>query len=680
MTAPAPCDLQALAYAPARPRMLGRLARGIAPRQHLTVSQWADKERHVSTKQGSKPGQWSTDNNPPLREPMDACSARSGVHDVVLMWPIQFGKTEVALNTLGYTMDHDPCPVMVCLPGEITLNKWVAQKLQPMIDETPAVRRALTSVASREATNTRTFKDFAGGQVYIEHAGTPGRLKSTTARKLIVDEVDEFAASLLSGDDPIEMLNGRTSAYPSNYQRLYISSPQLRSTSRIHHLWEQSDQRLYHVACPHCGHQQPLKWAGLRWSGRPAPGQQRRAWYVCGDCGGEIEEYAKTAMIRAGHWVPGNPDSRMRGYHINCLYYQLGLGPRWADLVDMWLAAQGDMARLKTFVNDRLAEPWEDKGTANVKPNLVQERATAYALRTAPAGAIRVTAGVDTQDDRLEVQILGWGQGRRWWTIDYVVLPGDPALPDVWAALTDLLNRPIPHASGALMQVEAVSIDMFGHRTEAVKNYVRSRRARRAMASYGAKANTAPILGRAKLHDVTWQGKTDRRGVHVYQIGTVDAKHVLFAQLAADHDAREAWLVAPDTDDKPERPPQLCSFSADLPDEYFGGLVSEVYNPSKARFEKRRGAARNEPLDTWVHAYAATHHPELRLHRARLEDWDRWERELLARAPKPVGADIAAVAAPPPGPGQAQPATAATPATAGVWHNYRNTPRGRRPS
>ena len=667
----AAADLRPIACPPARPEIFRRLAKAAAPRKRMSVSQWADANRVISTKQGAEAGPWRTDRNPLLREPMDSMAGRG---DVVLMFPIQLGKTEVLLNDIGYTMAEDPCPIMVCLPGEVSLNKWVAQKLGPMIDETPAVRGTLTSTASRDAANSRTMKDFAGGQIYIEHAGSPSRLKSTTVRKLRVDELDEFAANLTGGDDPVEMLNGRTSAFPGNFSRAYVSTPQLKSSSRIFYLWEKSDQRRYHVPCPHCGEMQPLQWAGLRWSAVVTRDTPRRAWYVCRECGGEIEEYAKTNMMAAGQWVVGNLDSRIKGYTANCLYYPLGLGPRWADLVDMWLNAQGDNARLKTFINDRLAEPWEDKATANVKANLVQERAAPYALRTAPAGVIRVTAGVDTQDDRLEVHIIGWGRGRRFWVLDYVVLPGDPALPDVWAAATDLLNRPITHTSGALMQVEATSFDMLGHRTEHVKNFVRARRVRRAMASFGAKANTAPILSRAKLQDVTWQGKTDKRGVHVFQIGTVDAKHVLYAQLAADHDAYQAWLTAVDSDDKPASPPQQCHFSADLPDEYFGGLISEVYNPSKARFEKRRGAARNEPLDTWVHAYAATHHPELRLHRARGEDWDRWEAELLARAPRPAEAAAAGQA---PQAGSQQPP--AEPAKPSVWHNYLNrTTRGSR--
>ena len=137
-------------FADPRARGYRAMARTMAPRKTQTVSQWADVERKLSSKGSSQPGQWVTDKNPVQREPMDCMSARSTVRDVVLMWPIQSGKSEIAINAVGYWMDHDPGPVMVCLPGEVSMNKWVAQKLNPMIDVTPAVKRSLTSVASRD--------------------------------------------------------------------------------------------------------------------------------------------------------------------------------------------------------------------------------------------------------------------------------------------------------------------------------------------------------------------------------------------------------------------------------------------------------------------------------------------------------------------------------------------------
>ncbi len=569
--------------------LFGAIARAIAPRKPLTVSQWADAERVLSRKGSAEPGRWRTHRNPPLREPMDALSARSNIIDVVLRWPIQIGKTEVAVNFLGYTMDHDPGPIMVCLPGEVSMNKWVAQKLNPMLDETPAAQRALTSVASRDAANTRTFKDFLGGQLYIEHAGSPSRLKSTTVKKLIVDELDEFAANVSGGDDPIEMLNGRTSSFPTTAKRLYISTPSIKGTSRIDELWERSDQRRYHVPCPDCGHEQPLEWSGLHWSP-----DGLECWYVCRECGVCIAEHHKADMIAAGRWVP-SCESRIRGYSLNGLYYPIGIGPRWIDLVEMWRAAQNDPSKLKTFVNDRLAESWEDPAMRAVKHNVIADRAEPYRLRTAPEGVLAITAGVDTQDNRLAVHITGWGRNMASWTLDYVELPGDPADDGVWVALVDLLNRPIQHASGALMPIEATAIDAGGHRTEDVKAFVRRRLIRRPLCIFGAVPNNAPVLGKGRLVDVTWRGTTDKRGVMIHQVGTVAIKHWLYARLSTDADK-----AAED---------RLVHLSQDLPNDYFGGLVSESFNPAKNRFEKRRGAPRNEPLDTWVYSFAAALSP-----------------------------------------------------------------------
>lgn len=594
--------------------LFGTASRAIAPRKPMTVSEWADAKRWLSSKASPKPGRWRTDNNPPLREPMDCMSARSPVQDVVLIFPIQFGKSEFETNTLGYIMDQAPGPVMVCLPGEVSMNKWINQKLNPLIEETDAVREALTSTNSRNAANQKDFKDFAGGQLYIEHAGTPSRLKQTTVRYLLVDEFTDFANQLRSGDDPEKMLEGRTSAYPTRYKRAYVSTPGVRGLCRTAEKWEKSDQRRYHVGCPHCGEGQPLEWDGLKWQ-RDTAGNVTQAWYVCRECGAMIEEHHKRQMLKdakaggTARWVAAHPERKLRGYHLNCLYYQPGMGPTWVSCAQMFLDAKDDPAKLKTFVNDRLAEPWEDKSLKAVKANILQDRAEAYPLRVAPMGVVWITAGIDTQDDRLEVQIIGWGHGRRAWTLDYAVLWGDPQQAEVWVQLTDLLNRPIEHACGALLPVSAAAIDGRGHRTQAVKDYVRKSLIRRAMSIYGAKAANALPLGRPKREDTDHTGKTAADGsLLTWQVGTVAIKHTFFRRLASD--AEQA-----------ERDRRWVRFSDELPREYFAGLVSEVFDPTKGRYRKK-GSARNEPLDTWVYAYAATENPELRLHRYSTADWD----------------------------------------------------------
>jgi phage terminase large subunit GpA-like protein len=624
--------------AAAAPAINQALARAIAPRKPLSVSAWADDNRVLSSKGSAEPGKWRTSRNPPLREPMDCMSKRSTVREVLCKFPVQFGKTEIAVNCVGYWMDHDPGPVMVCLPGEVSMNKWIEQKLNPMIEESEAVQRALTSLASRDAANRRTFKDFAGGQLYLEHAGNDTRLKSTTVQKLVVDELSAFAATIGSvkdgvADDPMAMLRERISAFPSSYKLLYITTPGVKGVCRSDALWEESDQRRWNVACPHCRHEQPLEWKGLHWNE-----EATECWYACRECGACIEEHHKTAMIAAGRWVPGNPGAKLRGYTINCLYYQFGIGPRWLDLVHEWIAAQNDPAKLKTFINDRLAESWEDPAMRAVKHNALRDRAEVYPLRTAIRGVLAITAGVDTQDNRLAAHIIGWGRGMAAWTLDYVELPGDPANDEVWVALTELMNRPIECWNGALARVEACLIDGGGHRTEDVKAYVRRNLIRRPMVGFGAKANNAPVLGKGKLADVNWRGQLDKGGVTIYQVGTVAAKHYLYARLASD---AEKQVDA-----------RLVHLSRDLDEAFFAGLVSERYNPGRNRFEKS-GGVRNEPLDTWGYGLAAAHHPELRLHRLTRADWDVREAAILAAGRPEASRGTSEPAAPPPGPAAA---------------------------
>jgi phage terminase large subunit GpA-like protein len=577
-------------------------AHSYAPKVKQTVSEWADANRHLSSKGSAEPGPWRTDRNPVLREPMDCFSATSSVREVVLMFPIQSGKTCVAENALGYFMANGSGPVMVALPAEVSMGKWINQKLNPLIEETPAVAATLTTQNSRNSANQKDFKDFIGGQLYLEHAGSPARLKSTSVKFLIVDELTEFAANLTTGDDPLMLLEDRTSAFPAISKRLYISSPGIKGLCRTEELYEKSDKRLYKMPCPHCQSLIHFEWSGVLWAD---DGSNVR--YVCPECACEIDEHHKTSMIRKGHWVATAPETKIRGYHLNALYYQVGLGPRWAELVTMFLDIQNDLARLKSFTNSRLAQTWDDPVMRKVQDHVIFQRAEPYNLLEVPVGVAILTAGVDTQDNRLAVSIYGWGQGLAGWCLDYKEFMGDPADDAVWDELTGYLNTPLRHVNGHLLNVEATAIDAGGHRTEAVKNFVRQRRIKRPMCIFGAVAINAPVLSKGHAQDINWRGVYNKRGVHIYHVGTVAIKHVLFSRLATDGDKDVA--------------DRMMHFSDQLIDGFFTMLTSETFDPRKNRFVAKRNA-RNEALDVSCYSYAATHHPELRLHLISREKWE----------------------------------------------------------
>ena len=582
---------------------LSAARRAIRPKRPLTVSEWSDANRVLSGEGSAEAGAWKTSRTPYLREVMDALSEESTVRKVVFMKSSQVGGTEAGSNWLGYIMTHAKGPVAIVMPTEKSLQDWMSQKFDPMAKDTPAIAEVMATRSNRAGDNSAFRKRFIGGIFYAKTAGSTAELKSTSLRYALADEIDEYDWSTLQGD-PLGLLEVRLTTFHDR-KLFVVSTPTMKDASRIEEQFELGDQRRFMIPCPHCDERQHLKWPNLRWKkeGRVCSS----AWYVCEHCGGEINEHHKAAMMSAGQWLAHNPEGLWRSYHINALYSPIGLGLSWAELADEWIEAQDDPSKLMRFVNTRLGETWADR-SHDLKPNILMARAEPYALRTIPIGCLVLTAGVDTQDDRLEVQIVGHGIGDKEWTVDYHVIPGNPAEQRVWDALADFLNAEFTNAFGRAMRIEASAIDTGGHHTHAVYAFVRSQRVRRCMAIKGASQSGRTILGKPSHQDVNWKGQTIKKGVALYTVGTDTAKHLIYARLNGDADK-----------DPAER---KMHFSTELEPQYFDGLVSETYNPRKNRWEIKKGK-RNEPLDTRVYAIAASHHPELYLHKWRQADWKR---------------------------------------------------------
>jgi phage terminase large subunit GpA-like protein len=250
-----------------------------------------------------------------------------------------------------------------------------------------------------------------------------------------------------------------------------------------------------------------------------------------------------------------------------------------------------------------------------MKWETIKRRAEPYKLRTIPPGCLLLTCAVDTQNDRLEVEISGWGRGLRNWTVDHVVFRGDPALPDVWNQLDRYLDTPIVNQFGVSMRIELCAVDSGGSRTQDVYDYCRLRRHRGVFAIKGAKEKHKPIIGRPTDQDVTVKGKTYPNGVKLWPVGTDTAKSRIFGALLGDEER--------------EVVDRRMHFSVDLDDEYFEQLTAEAYNPSKDRWDKLR--KRNEALDLKVYNFACAYHPRLRLNAYQDADWAALEAVIEPR-------------------------------------------------
>ena len=592
---------------------LRAFTKGWKPKARLTVSEWADANRVLSSVGSSEPGAWKTSRTPYSREIMDQLSEHSPAKMVVWMASSQVSKTETGSNWLGYIMSHAKGPVAVVMPTEKSLNDWVSQKFEPMANETPAVNEVLARRNNNSSDNNAQRKKFVGGIVYFKTAGSTAELKSTSLRFALADEVDEWDWSTDQGD-PLGLLEVRLTTFHD--RKLFAaSSPTMKDASRIEELFEAGDKRRYHVPCPHCGEYQHLTWGNVKWSKHPDnPKRILDAWYVCKECGAEIQEHHKQDMLARGRWIAEAPDAPYPSYHISAIYSPVGLGLNWRELATECIAAQEDNAKLMRFINTRLGETWADQRN-DIKANALEARAEPYALRTMPQGCYFITCGVDVQsgaNGRLEIQVLGHGKDNRAATLDYHVLPGNPAGDEVWHALTDYVNSiKFSNAHGKEFVSEACAIDTGGHNTQDVYAYVRSNKVRRPMACKGASTPGKKILNKPTPQDFNWRGVAEKKGVMLYMIGSDTAKGMLYNQL--------------NDDAKKEPSDRKIHFSNQLESAYYDQLVSETYNPRKNRWEIKKGK-RNEVLDTWVLAKAASHHPlGLYLDKRKASEWKAWQ-------------------------------------------------------
>jgi phage terminase large subunit GpA-like protein len=577
---------------------------GWTPDPLLTVSEWADLHRMLPQKAASEPGPWRTKRTPYLREIMDCCSDHHPAQQIVFMASIQVGKTEVGLNWVGYTIDSTPGPMLAVLPTVEVGERWSKQRLSSMIADSARLRAKIAPARSRDSGNTATVKEFEGGILIIGGSNSAASLSSMPIKKLLLDEVDRFPQELEEEGDPVDIAEGRT----NNFQRrkiVKVSSPTIESLSRINKDWKRSDQRRYYVPCPDCGEKQVLKWDNLQWP----EGKPEEARYACEHCGVLIEEHKKTSMLGAGEWRATFPErTDIVGFHINALYSPLGLGRTWTQHAKRYLEVKNDPVRLKVFVNQVLGECYEDPDE-RLDWEELKARVEPGALREIASGCLVLTAGVDVQKDRLEVQVCGWGRGEQMWAgIDWHVIPGDPLRTEVWEALEKYLDQPFINTRGVSMRITSMAVDA-GYLPDEVLNFTRTKRNRGVFATKGASARGRQIIARPSKVDFNRRGTVIKQGAELWMVGVDSAKHRFFARLASD---RKRGMAS-------ER---LIHFGEGLPDDYFMQLTAEIYDPNKRAFIKLHGR-RNEALDTALLAMVAAMHPRLRVHVAKDHDWER---------------------------------------------------------
>ena len=520
---------------------------------------------------------------------MDALSPSSSYEKVVFMKGAQIGGTEAGNNWIGYIIDQAPGPMLVVQPTVEMGKRWSKGRLAPLIEDTICLHGKVKDPRSRDSGNTVQSKEFPGGQVVITGANSAVGLRSMPVRYLFLDEVDAYPPDANSEGDPLTLAIQRTSTF-ARRKIFIVSTPTIKGLSRIEKEFSETDQRYFFVPCPFCGHFQILKWENLHHDK-----EHSKSFYACECCKGNIEEHFKTDMLRKGEWratCEEKISEKVIGFHLSSLYSPVGW-MSWDTCIKNYETAKNDEQLLKAWTNTTLGLTWEEKGEA---PDwgILFDRREKYRIGVVPKGGYVLTAGVDVQNDRLEIEIVAWGKNRESWSVDYRIIYGSPTTKEPWEKLTEILNEDFESEDGVFRKINMLAIDT-GFSTQEVYAWVRAQSIHNVMAIKGTDNSLVPLNAPTKV-DVNIRGKKITNGVRLWKVGVSILKSELYG-----------WLKKTRNEDGSI--PYGYMHFPEYATEYFKQLTAEqlvtkiVKGYPKREWQKTRD--RNEALDCRIYARAA---------------------------------------------------------------------------
>lgn len=643
--------------APAAAVVARAAARKMLPPDPPDITRWCE-DNIVFDDRSPMPGPFRIARFPFLAEIHDTLSPEHPCREVTVRGSAQWGKTvSIIQPTLGAWFCYTALDALVVHPTGTAAKEWALNKWGPMRRQTGVLREIFGEGRGENVDAIFNQETLArNGSLKIASAGSPADLTGTTRRLVIMDDISKF--EMTDKGDPEALAVSRAEGF-EDAKILRVSTPLISGTCRITRAFARSDQRYFQVPCPHCGHMAPLTWENLKKNINPE--QLHAACFTCDDCGGVIRHSDKERIVALGRWVATNPRGDHPGFHLWRAYapqrdwasiavsYAQVMGWTRLSLTAATEAKVAEAVEAETeqvFWNDVLGLPYEQASKGpnwEALRNRVENAPEAEVLPPGilPATGFILAAGVDCQQDRIEVHLVAFGRNYRRWTVDYKVIPHPIGSDEGRAALNALLKGAWRTERGLRFPIDMMAVDC-GAFTADVWSWVKEARHpwSRVILVKGSSTQTGPIM--KPMHEDVGKGgkvrKRDRRGWLIN-----------VSQLKADF---YGWLAK---EDPLER--GYCAFARGLGDEFFRMITAEVRVLKRNRtgvtvsqWELAEPGRRNEALDTMNYAEVA----------ARMKGWAsmteaQWDRLADERggAPAEAQGDLftgGIVAEPPPAP------------------------------
>jgi phage terminase large subunit GpA-like protein len=598
--------------------------KNIRPSEKLDINQWADKYRILPQETSSEFGKWRTNRFPFIRRFQFCMSPQSIAKMIVAMKGHQLAFTEAVINAMMYNTDQNPGPMLYIQKTKEATKEFVTQKFEPSIRVTDRVAKTLGANKHHSYSDGVFNKGFAGGFISLGGANSGSFLKSKSIRDAFLDEEDSYELNIDNDGSPVKMVLFRQSNFPGS-KTVRISTPKIKETSTIEPAYEAGSMEKYYIPCPHCnpkadryGNIFVIIWEMIKYSDEinPLNNLPIDYWLECPHCMERIEEEQKTWMLDNGRWLSDKGklkgdlyevgDVEYPSFHISSLYSPYGFYS-WLDAIRDWFDYNNskDKAILQALVNQVFGKTYSLAGQDISGHQLSKHKEDYINLDTGeivevPNGVLILTAGIDIQADRIEVEICGWGLYGESWSIDYAVFWGntgflgnnegiDPStgLTTCWTELDRYLLRRWKHVSGVEMPVECVCIDSQ-YKTEQVHVFCRLRENRHIFPGRGEIEKKSGYIKRPKKRHERFQ-------TWLFYVMTDTIKDQIHEWFKLDHPG-----------------PGYCHFpNKEVYDEkYFYGLtienkkIHQVKGQKVLRWENPSGG-RNEPWDCRVYSFGA---------------------------------------------------------------------------
>jgi len=507
--------------------VIGKVLAGMKPPDDLTVTEWAEKNRRLSAESSAEPGPWRTERTPYLREPMNAWTDPK-IRHIVMVAASQVGKSEFLNNCIGYVIDQDPGSILFVHPTTIDAKEYSKLRIAPMIRDCPTLRKKVSDPKSRDSGNTILQKTYPGGILTMCGSTEAHALASKPIRYVLGDERDRWALSAGNEGDPWDLAMARQTTF-YNAKSGEVSTPTVKNASAIEAAYATGTMERWKSRCPHCGEYHEIQWADIRFehdeiiiAGKKTY-KVRSVCYACPGCGCiSTEAEMKRAPAR---WEADNPAAYEQGTRSFWLNAFVSQWASWESIILKYLNAIGSTRKMQVVYNTCFGELWEDRGDLEDEDSLMARREEYPA--ELPEGVLVLTAGVDTQDDRMEYEIVGHGHFGETWGIEKGIVMGRPDDDAVWAQLDELVfDRVLRFENGVGLKMSMSFVDEGGHFTQEVRMQCRARLGKKVFCIKGMPGSDKPYTAPPKKQKIIIK-QTAVGTCWQYQIGVDSGKEVI---------------------------------------------------------------------------------------------------------------------------------------------------------